>query len=264
MRHFKCIRGTSLFVFLLAFFNSAGFAQFPRFKALAFFSRTAEPAHVDFARDAIRYFEGLTWGDAFVFDTTSAWSDLNAEKLKGYSVILMLNETPRSAEQRRIFEQYMKGGGGWFGFHAAGYNDAATGWPWFLEFLGGGVFWRNSWPLLPARLAVEDPRIPATRNLPPDFMSPENEWYQWKPSPRANPDVRVLVSLSPDNYPLGLKDTIPDGDLPVVWTNTNYRMIYMNMGHGNRIFSDPTQNALIIAGLRWIVERDPNGNPFKR
>jgi type 1 glutamine amidotransferase len=111
---------------------------------------------------------------------------------------------------------------------------------------------------------VDDLHFPVTKSLPLAFMSPENEWYQWKPSPRQNKSVKVLVSLSPDNYPLGLKDTIPDGDLPVVWTNTKYRMIYMNMGHGNRIFSDPTQNALIIAGLRWVVSIDPKGNVFER
>jgi type 1 glutamine amidotransferase len=72
----------------------------------------------------------------------------------------------------------------------------------------------------------------------------------------------VLVSVSPDNYPLGLKDIIPDGDLPVVWTNTNFRMIYMNMGHGGHIFDDATQNKLIISGLRWVVETDKKGNVF--
>jgi type 1 glutamine amidotransferase len=72
----------------------------------------------------------------------------------------------------------------------------------------------------------------------------------------------VLVSLSPDNYPFGLKDIIPDGDLPVVWINTNYRMIYMNMGHGDKIFTDATQNKLIIAGLRWVVATDKKGNVF--
>ncbi len=117
---------------------------------------------------------------------------------------------------------------------------------------------------MPAKLVVDDRSHPVTRGLPESFISPANEWYQWKPSPRDNPDVRVLVSLSPENYPLGLKDIVPGGDLPVVWTNTRYRMIYMNMGHGNRIFSDPTQNRLIIAGLRWVVATDRKGNVFER
>ena len=249
---------------VLPLFNPAAAAQFPRFRALAFFSKTAEPAHVEFARDAIDFFRGLTVGDGFVFDTTSAMSDLTGEKLRDVSVILMLNDFPRTVDQRIAFERYMKNGGGWFGFHVAAYNDADTQWPWLLEFLGGGVFWRNNWPPMPAKIVVDDMSHPVTKSLPRTFMSPENEWYQWKPSPRGNQNIRVLASLSPDNYPFGLKDIIPDGDLPVVWTHTKYRMIYMNMGHGKRIFSDPTQNALIIAGLRWIAGMDPKGNPFER
>ena len=48
---------------------------------------------------------------------------------------------------------------------------------------------------------------------------------------------------------------IPSGDLPVVWTNTKYRMIYMNMGHGKdgeRIYSDPIQNKLFANAILWL------------
>ena len=238
-------------------------AQFPRFKALAFYSEDVEPAHMEFAHDAIHFFQELTVGDGFVFDITTDMNDLMREDLDDYSVVIMLNDYPRTDEQRKAFEDYMENGGGWFGFHVAAYNDSATEWPWFLQFIGGGVFWRNSWPPLPAELVVTPMHI-ITRALPNTFMSPANEWYQWKPSPRENPDIEVLVSLAQNNYPLGLKDIIPDGDCPVVWTNKNYRMIYMNMGHGDRIFSDPTQNQLIISGFRWVVASDQKGNVFEK
>jgi type 1 glutamine amidotransferase len=218
---------------------------------------------VAFAHDAIRFFQELTIGDGFVFDTTSNLDDLNAEMLKDYSVILMLNDYPRSEAQRKALQEYIENGGGWFGFHVAAYNDPTTNWPWFLEFLGGGVFWRNNWPPMPAKLVVENRDHPVTRALPATFISPINEWYQWKPSPRTDPDIEVLVSLSEDNYPFGLKDIIPGGDCPVVWINKNYRMIYMNMGHGERIFEDPTQNMLIISGFRWVVASDREGNVFE-
>jgi uncharacterized protein len=39
-------------------------------------------------------------------------------------------------------------------------------------------------------------------------------------------------------------------------------MIYMNMGHAAGIFSDATQNKLIIAGLRWVVSNDRKGDVF--
>jgi uncharacterized protein len=263
MKYLCIIPARYLIIPAILFASAASAAQFPRFKVLAFYSTHVEPAHVEFALDAIDFFRELTWGDCFVFDTTSSMNDLNAEKLKNYSVVMMLNDFPHSDEQRQAFRSYMENGGGWFGFHVAAYNDRDTNWPWLLDFLGGGVFYRNNWPPMPAKLIVDDLNHPMTKSLPPTFMAPANEWYQWKPSPRLRSNIKVLVSLSPDNYPFGLKDTIPDGDLPVVWSNSDYRMLYMNMGHGKSIFDDATQNALIIAGLRWLVATDAKGNVFE-
>lgn len=238
--------------------------QFPRFKVLAFYSNIVEKDHVDFAKAAVIFFKDLTKGNGFVFDTTSNMADLNEVKLKDYSLIMMINDFPHSPDQREAFEKYMKNGGGWFGFHVAAYNDKNTKWPWLLDFLGGGVFYRNNWPPMPAKLILDDTDHPVTKGMPETFISPINEWYQWKPSPRERKNIKVLVSLSPDNYPLGLKDIIPDGDLPVVWTNTDYRMIYMNMGHDENVFGDATQDRIIIAGLRWVVATDRKGNVFEK
>jgi len=239
-------------------------AQFPRFKVLAFYSTQVEPAHVEFANDAIKFFKDLTVGNGFVFDTTSNMADLNAAKIKDYQLLMMINDFPHNASQREAFKRYMESGGGWFGFHVAAYNDRTTQWPWFVDFLGGAVFYRNNWPPMPAKLVVEDIQHPITKGLPATFTAPINEWYQWKPSPRERKNVKILASLSPDNYPFGLKDILPDGDTPVVWTNTNYRMVYLNMGHGPHIFTDATQNRLIIAALRWVIATDKNGNVFER
>lgn len=238
--------------------------QFPRFRVLAFYSTKVEPDHIDFAEKAIRFFKDLTEGNSFVFDTTSNMEDLNDQKLKDYSVVMWLNDFPHTDGQREAFRKYMENGGGWFGFHIAAYNEKATNWPWLNKFLGCGVFYRNSWPILPAKLTVDDSNHPVTRALPPSFISPLNEWYQWKPGPRENKDVKVLVSLSPENYPLGLKDIVDSGDFPVVWTNTKYRMIYMNMGHNGKVFGDATQDMLFISGLRWIVSADRKGNVFDK
>ncbi|UBM58015.1 ThuA domain-containing protein [Marinilongibacter aquaticus] len=250
-------------LFLLAFAQPAA-AQFPRFKVLAFYSTTVEEAHVQFAKDAIKFFDDLTIGNGFVFESTANMADLNSEKIKQYDLIMMLNDFPHSAPQRAAFRDYMENGGGWLGFHVAAYNDKTTHWPWFVDFLGGAVFYTNNWPPMPAKLIVEGHDHEVTKGLPDTYIAPINEWYQWKPSPRENEDVRVLVSLSPDNYPFGLKDIIRKGDCPVVWTNTNYRMIYLNMGHAGHIFTDATQNKLIIDAFRWVVSQDEKGNPFEK
>ena len=47
-------------------------------------------------------------------------------------------------------------------------------------------------------------------------------------------------------------DIVIHGDIPVVWTNKNYRMVYLNMGHGDEGFIDATQNLLFTNAFRWI------------
>lgn len=240
----------------------ANYAKAPRFKALIYYTQHAEEAHVQFAEQATTFFKKLNYGDGFVLDITTDFSKYPYEKLKEYNVIIMLNTSPNTKAERDAFEQYMENGGGWVGFHAAAYNDKNTHWPWFVKFLGGGVFYCNNWPPQPVLVEVDNEEHPVTKNLPASFVAPASEWYQWTPSPRQNKDVEVLLSLSPKNYPLGIKDVVNLGDFPIVWSNKNYRMIYLNMGHGDEEFIDGTQNLLLVNAFRWVVSKDKSGNPF--
>ena len=240
----------------------ANYTKAPRFKALIYYTQHAEEAHVQFAEQATTFFKKLNYGDGFVLDITTDFSKYPYEKLKEYNVIIMLNTSPNTKAERDAFEQYMENGGGWVGFHAAAYNDKNTHWPWFVKFLGGGVFYCNNWPPQPVLVEVDNEEHPVTKNLPASFVAPASEWYQWTPSPRQNKDVEVLLSLSPKNYPLGIKDVVNFGDFPIVWSNKNYRMIYLNMGHGDEEFIDGTQNLLLVNAFRWVVSKDKNGDPF--
>jgi type 1 glutamine amidotransferase len=214
-------------------------------RVLALYSTNVESDHVEFARQAIPFFSDVARQQKVQFESSTNWDDLASNRLKHYKMIIWLNDFPHTPAQRHGFEVYMQSGGEWLGFHIAAYNDKDTHWPWFASFLGGGVFYSNNWPPLPASLAVEKTTDPVVRHLPHRFVSPPNEWYIWKPSPRLNPEVKVLVTLDPSNYPLGFKDVLLSGDLPVVWTNTRYSMLYVNMGHGDKIFTSPTQNVLL-------------------
>jgi type 1 glutamine amidotransferase len=246
---FRAICGAAL---LLCSCNIVAAAKEPAFKALAFYSTDVEPDHIRVAKDALAFFRELAGKNNFTFDTTTDWDKLNDKDLKPYQVVLWLNDFPHTADQRTGFERYMEHGGAWLGTHIAGYNDESTKWPWFVDFLGGAIFFSNNWPPLPAKLTVDDRLHPVTKDLPASFAAPANEWYLWKPSPRLNKNVHVLVTLDPSNYPIGVKDVISGGDLPVVWTNTKYKMLYMNMGHGDRIFGDATQNKLFLNALLWL------------
>jgi type 1 glutamine amidotransferase len=227
-------------------------AQPPPLHVLAFYSTNVERDHVDFAQQALTFFADKAKRDKFQFESTTNWDDLSPQRLKGVQIVMWLNDSAHTAQQRAAFEQYMEHGGGWFGFHFAAYNDSSTHWPWFVQFLGGAVFYGNNWPPLPAMLDIDDKTSPVTRHLAAHFLSPANEWYSWQPNPRTNKDVKVLLTLDPSNFPLGFKDTLTGGDIPVVWTNTRYRMIYMNMGHGDKIFSNVHQNQMFDDALQWL------------
>ena len=167
--------------------------------------------------------------------------------------MIWLNDMPHTAAQRLAFERYIGDGGGWLGFHVSGFGTNA--WPWFTEFMGGGRFSANNWPSMPARVNADDPAHPILKGVPATFVAPINEWYSWTPSPRANPDVKVLLTLDGSNFPLGVKNTLNGGDIPVAWINTKYRMVYVNYGHGDQIYSAPPLPTMIDNILRWLLSR---------
>jgi type 1 glutamine amidotransferase len=247
----------SFFAFGLLFFAPlTRSAQNPAFRVLAFYTDKGEPDHIEFANEARAHFSQLAARENFEFSSTTKWDELNAADLKNIQLVVWLNDFPHTAAQRSAFESYMSHGGAWLGFHVSAYNDESTGWPWFVDFLGGAVFYGNNWPPLPVTVVVDDSTSPVTRGLPATFTAPANEWYIWKPSPRLDKHVKVLLTVDPKMYPIGLKDTITGGDLPVVWTNTRYHMVYMNMGHGDKIFTNPDQNRLFDNALLWLGRRN--------
>ena len=107
--------------------------------------------------------------------------------------------------------------------------------------------------------------------MPETFKSSPNEWYRWEHDLRKNPSIKILLSIDSSSYPLGtgpkLNEIWHSGYYPVVWTNTNYKMIYFNMGHNDidyehkfdntnktlsYTFNNPIQDKLIINALVWL------------
>ena len=226
--------------------------QAARPKVLAFFTPGGELDHYLFAQQAMRAF-GAAAADGYAFAATSDWDALNDSNLRDVRVVIWLNDAPHTTAQRAAFERYIAGGGAWLGFHVSGFGTNA--WPWFTEFMGGGRFSANNWPSMPARVNADDLAHPILKGIPATFVAPISEWYSWTPSPRANPDVKVLLTLDNSNFPLGVKNTLNGGDIPVAWINTRYRMVYVNYGHGDRIYSSPPLPTMIDNILRWLLSR---------
>ncbi len=250
----------SIALCLTLLFASGTHAQAPAPppKVLVFFSLNVENDHMLFATDALRFLSQQADRHNFRIEATTDWNDLNDQKLSQYQLVVWLNDFPSNPAQRAAFEKFMENGGAWLGCHVSAYTDRNFKWTWFRNFIGAGVFGINNWPPLPAKLNVDDTSNPITKGLPQSFVSPTNEWYSWRPSPRLTPDIHVLLTMDPSNYPLGIKSMITDkdGDVPVVWTNTKYRMIYMNMGHGDKVFDSPIQNRLIENEVLWLLRKN--------
>ncbi len=246
-----------------------------KFRVIAFYTGKSDQAHISFVREANRWFGEVAPEGGFSYEATSDWGKLSAEFLAPYKVVLFLDSRPEAAAQRQAFERYMEGGGAWMGFHFSAFaltpSQFPQDWDWYHErFLGSGEYVSNTWRPTSAILRVQATNHPVVARLPVTFQASPNEWYRWKRDLRANSDIRVLLAIDPTSFPLGTGPKAHEiwhsGYYPVVWTNTKYRMLYVNMGHNDIdyehggkqelsfTFTNGVQNQLVLDGLRWLAE----------
>jgi hypothetical protein len=243
------------------------------FRVIAFYTAKQDLAHISFVHEANRWFPKIAELYPFTYDSTDNWDNLNPGFLSKYQVVIFLDTRPETPAQRKAFEEYMKKGGAWMGFHFAGFALTPSAypqdWDWYHnEFLGAGSYLSNTWRPTPAVLRVLDKNHPATRNLPDTFRSAASEWYRWTNDLRTNPQIDILISIDSSSFPLGtgpkLYEIWHSGFYPVVWSNKNYRMVYFNMGHNDmdyehktnkelsQTFSSPMEDSLILHTLLWL------------
>jgi hypothetical protein len=267
-----------LALFFAMTFSFSTFAQKTDsvFKVLGFYTGKSDLAHISFVREANFWFNQMAKQHHFVYDSTNDWGKLNRDTLSSYKVILFLDTRPEDPQQRKAFEQYMRHGGGWIGFHFAGFaltpSSYPQNWDWYHDqFLGSGQYRGNTWRPTAAILRNEDSTHPATTNLPVLFTSAPNEWYSWENDLRKNADIDILLSIDSASFPLGTgpkqHEIWHSGYYPVVWTNKKYNMLYINMGHNDMdyeggtnqplssSFTNDLQNKMLLNGLLWIGGR---------
>ncbi|SNT44396.1 Ricin-type beta-trefoil lectin domain-like [Streptosporangium subroseum] len=256
--------------------NAAQAAAAPSFKVLAFYSGTWDAAHINFVQDANKWFPQAAAQNNFSYTSTNNWSLLNASNLQQYQVVLFLDDLPQNAAQRSAFEQYVRNGGGWMGFHVSAFNTDPQSWSWYHnEFLGTGAFKSNTWGPTSVTLRTEGGTHPSTARLPATFTSSISEWYSWNNDLRNNPNIKILGSIDPSSFPVGTdpNQSWRSGYYPIMWTNKNYKMLYANFGHNDMnystntglssTFSSEVQNRFVIDGLKWLggVSTTPTPTP---
>ncbi|QHT67003.1 ThuA domain-containing protein [Rhodocytophaga rosea] len=248
-----------------------------KFKVLALYTAKNDQAHISFVKEANQWFTQMAAKHGFTYHSTTDWNKLNIKELSAYQVVVFLDTRPEAPEQRKAFEQYMKNGGAWMGFHFAGFALTPSAydqnWDWYHnQFIGAGEYKSNTWRPTSAVLKVEDSAHPATKQLHSTFTSAPNEWYSWKNDIGKNDSIKILLSIDEKSFPLGTgpkpHEIWHSGYYPVAWTNIHYKMIYMNMGHNDinyenktnktlsSTFSSKPQNQFIMNALLWLAQKD--------
>lgn len=237
------------------------------FSVLAFYSGTYDPAHIAFSREANQWFAQQAAANGYTYTATTNWNQLTTITTAQHQVVLFLDDQPQSAAQFQGLQRYVQSGGGFFGFHVTGYNDAGT--PayanWFHnDFLGTGRFATNTWGPTAETLRIDNRTHPATAALPATIRSSVSEWYSWERDLRQNANIQILASLDPSTFPVGDDPAQQwhSGYYPIMWTNKNFRMLYANFGHDrmnyetntplSSTFESPDQNRFILDGLKWL------------
>jgi len=267
----QCI---AAFALTFCFLTAIAQTNKKHFNVIAFYTGRNDQAHISFMHEAHKWFSEMGKKYNFTYDSTKDWSNMNAKFLAKYQAVVFLDTRVEDPIQRKAFEEYMKNGGGWLGFHFAAFaltpSDFNADWDWYHnEFLGSGQFVSNTWRPVFAYLRVEDHNHPATKGLPDIVKTSPSEWYRWEKDLRKNPDIKILLSVDSTSFPLGTgpkpHEIWHSGYYPIVWTNKNYKMVYFNFGHNDidyehhtnkelsHTFPNPDQEKLIMNSLIWVA-----------
>jgi uncharacterized protein len=269
------LRYTIIVLLLLNCFeaNSKVAAKKTKFKIIAFYTAKNDLAHISFVEEANKWFPKMAEKYHFSYESTNNWNNLNSDFLSKYQLVIFLDTRPEIETQRIAFQKYMENGGAWIGFHFSAFalndSDYSQNWDWYHNFfLGAGQYKSNTWHPTSAIARVEDNQHTITKKFSATFKTAPNEWYSWENDLRLNPNIKILLSIDDSSFPLGngpkQHEIWKSGYYPVVWTNTKFKMIYINMGHNDMdydggtnktlssTFSSEFQNKLFINALLWL------------
>ncbi len=208
---------------------------------------------------------GMKWLDSFAKENNFEYTEINntdrinEESLSQYKLIIQLDFPPYTwtKDAESAFIRYIEEGkGGWIGFHHAtllGEFDEYPMWQWFSDFMGGIRFKNYIAPLATATVNVEDTLHPVMNGVNKSFIIPNDEWYTFDKSPRAN--VHVLASVDESTYTP--YSDIKMGDHPAIWTNQKMkaRNIYFLMGHSKTLFDSKDFINMFSNAILWASER---------
>ena len=178
-------------------------------------------------------------------DTTKNASYFTPDSLEHYKAVVFLSTTQDVLDsvQQEAFKQYIEGGGGYAGIHAAA--DTEYDWPWYNQLVG--AYFLSHPKQQQATVRVSDKSHPSTSHLP-DAWVRFDELYNYKD---ISPDIKVLATLDESTYEGG-----ENGDNhPIVWYHdfNGGRSFYTGLGHTKESYTDSTFLKHMWGGITYAM-----------
>lgn len=229
-------------------------------------------------------------------DDPAAFTSANLAKYKAVVFVSTTGDMMPDPAERTAFEGYIKGGGGYFGIHAASDMGALRdNWPWYRDLVGASFKGHTSvriysdtpvgggggaMGMTMAGKYAEAPKdaddaAPGIRTISweparmviEDQASPmvagwgasvtrSDEWYGFVANPR--PKVHVIASVDEKSYNPAAGQM---GDHPVTWCQSysGGRSVYTVLGHPKAAWTDPQMLGHVLGG----IEMAAGSVPFK-
>jgi len=191
------------------------------------FSKTAAFHHASIPA-GVAALQKIGLDNQLIVDTTTDSRFFNKKQLNKYAAIVFMSTTGDvlNDEQQIAFQEYIRGGGGFVGIHAA--TDTEHQWPWYNQLVG--AYFKSHPKQQDAILHVIDPSHISTMHLPKDWKR-FDEWYNFV---NIQPDLHVLITIDEKSYTGGT-----NGDFhPMAWWHNfeGGRSFYTEFGHNDVAF----------------------------
>ena len=178
------------------------------------------------------------------------------DKLKAFDAILFNNTTrldfPKK-EQRKALMDFVKGGKGVVGIHAA--TDNFYNWPEAAAMMGG-LFDGHPWTAGGTwAVKIDDPKHPINKPFAGKGFKIRDEIYQLK-APYSRENLRILLSLDmTDRATAGRRGKRADRDNAIAWVREfgKGRVFYCSLGHNNDVFWNKAVLAHYLAGIQYAL-----------
>jgi type 1 glutamine amidotransferase len=218
-------------------------------------------------------FEAFFSGDTLVF-TPEILNRFDAVCFNNTAGVLFTDPVKRKA-----LLDYVSGGRGFIGIHAAGATmvqwPVYDQWPGFGDMLGGyengGHPWKEKeW----ITLKIDDPKSPINAAFKGKEFRVSDEVFQFQ-APWSRENLHELLSIDTSKTDMSesrriLPERRKDGDIAISWIRGygKGRVFYTSLGHNPHINWDPKILAHVLAGFQFTLgdlaaDARPGGKPVK-